>query len=124
MQTTSQFLTDSVKNVVVLINGLCDDGMNETSVVKVDVSELTPPSRTVRLNKISGNVNYGVVILSWSDTPERPFLILESTIDYCFEHVSGLNNPEITGSGDILLTTVGFDTNSNYSLLLELIKQY
>lgn len=123
MITTSQTLVDGTVNVVVQINGLCDDGLNETGVVKVDVSELDGAPARVKLCKITGAVNYGVVMLSWSDTPDRPFLILENTVDFCYHKFGGLGNTEASGNGDIILTTSGFDVNSNYSLLLEMEKR-
>ena len=123
MITTSQTLVDGKVNVVVQINGLCDDGLNESGVVKVDLSELSDSPIRVKLNKITGAVNYGIVVLSWSDTPDRTFLILENTVCFCYHEAGGLGNTEDTGNGDLILSTVGFDTNSNYSLLLEMEKR-
>ena len=126
MITTSQTLVDGPKNLVILLNAFCDDGVNEIGVVKVDVSEVVPSTRRVRICEISGNVNWGVVTLAWSDTPDRPFLVLEGQIDYCFEEYGDLHNIPAepgNGNGDIILTTSGFDVGSNYSLFIRMAKQ-
>src|SRR3990167_7712595 len=98
----------------------------EVNVVKVDVSELIPPCSSVAIEEISYNVEGGTVTLSWDDLTPLPFAHLKGmdTIDYRREgRLQNFGDPQ-SRSGDILLSTVGFDPNGSYTILLKLRKKF
>ena len=123
MIVTSQILYEGIRNLTMQFTGRGEAGENETNVVKVDVSALTPPCARVRIRKISYDVAYGIVILSWDGPSPVEFLNLEGqeTFDYCFE--GGLQNVVPSSNGDLLLSTKGFEANSVYSLKIEMAKK-
>ena len=116
-------ILDGIRNLVMQFSGVGDGAGDETNVVKVDVSELAPPADRVRVNKIVGAVNYGIVTMSWAESPNKPFLVLEGTVDLDYSKTGGLDN-DADGNGDVLFSTSGFENNSNYNLRLEMIKKY
>lgn len=125
--TTSQVLHDGPKNVVMQLTGSSDGaGGQETGVVKVDVSEFDPPCRTVSVRRVAYDVNGGVVKLLWDDdSAPVEFLSLSQTGVFDYRLNGGLWNARDAGeSGDILLSTVGFEANSSYSLNLEMVKKF
>jgi hypothetical protein len=125
INATTQIVYDGTRNAIIKCIGICDgtDG-NEANVVKVDVSELMPAGGRVKIKRIQYDVSYGVVQLSWDAAPPVPidYLDGEGERDYC--SVDGLLNPvDETGYGDILLSTLGFELNSTYSLIIHLLKK-
>lgn len=126
METTQKVTYDGLRNVTVRLTGLGDGAGQETNVVKVDVSELNPPGGRVKLEEITYDVAYGVVKLSWANDPAPvDFLLLDGADRMVFRREGGLNNetdPE-SGNGDILLSTIGFEQNSSYSLILKMVKK-
>ena len=129
MVATTQVLHDGVRNVVMQLNGVAnaDAGPNsETNAVKVDVSELIPAGdRQLKMRKIGYNVAGGSVHLIWAGDDPTPFAVLsgQGELDYLF--VGGARNPgsqEPLTSGDILLSTIGFESGSSYSIHLEMVK--
>lgn len=122
---TTQIVHDGTRNVTMLLTGLCDGtGGDETNVVKVDVSALDPNLGTVKVEKITYDVGYGVVKLSWDAVTPVDFLVLEGLGAFDFTTCGGLvNTAGETATGDIVLSTVAFDLNSSYSILLKMIKK-
>lgn len=126
---TSQVLHDGVRNVVVQLNGYAnaDSGSNnESAVTKVDVSEFIPAGdRQLKVKKITANINGGAVQLFWDAVDPIPLAYLTDLADIDYSFVGGMDNPgtqESSTSGDILLSTIGFDVNSSYSIKLEMVK--
>lgn len=122
--TTSQVVHDGVRNVIMQFTGLSDGSGEENNVVKVDVSSLNPPCRAVKIVKATYDVNFGVVKLTWDALTPVDFLLLDGQgeFDYC-KNGGLINGGGDTASGDILFSTEGFELNSSYSILLEMVKK-
>ena len=122
--TTVQTLHDGERNLVMHLTGVSDGSGSETLVKKVDVSELTPACETVRVKKIAGSVDFGVVELWWDALVPVKFAELSGTVDLDYSFVGGLTNHAGGGkTGDMLLSTVGFELNSTYNLHVEMVKK-
>ena len=120
---TQQIVYDGLRNCTVHITGIGDGTGNETAELKVDASELTPPCARLRVDRIVYDVSYGVVKLSWDGTPDVDFAVLDGQGCFDFRPAGGLNIVDETTNGDILLTTLGFELNSSYDILLHLVKK-
>lgn len=123
--TTSQTLHDGVRNVVMQFTGISDGSGQEAAVIKVDVSELSPPCDRVRISKLTHDVQGGAVTLSWAADTPVVFAQLsgQNVTDYIRE--GGLqNNADESRTGDILLSTEGFELNSSYTIKLEMVKKF
>lgn len=125
LSVTVQKLEFGARNISFHLTGI-GDGIapsNETLVKKIDVSQFVPISRTPRFHRISGVVSYGVVALYWeAATPVRCAALADQ---FCldFERIGGLTNGGgVTATGSILLSTLGFDLNSTYDILIEMVK--
>ena len=116
-------IIDGPRNLVMQFSGVCDGAGDEVDVVKVSVSGLSPPADRVRINKIAGSVNWGILTMAWANTPNQPFLTMEGTVDLDYTKSGGLDN-DSAGNGDVVFSTSGFENNSNYNLRLEMIKKY
>lgn len=123
--TTSQTLHDGERNVIMQFTGISDGSGQESDVIKVDVSEMSPPCDRVRISKLSYDVQGGIITLSWAADTPVVFAQLsgENVIDYIRE--GGLqNNADASRTGDILLSTEGFELNSSYTIKLEMVKKF
>jgi hypothetical protein len=102
-------------------------GGEEANEIKVDVSELNPPCSTVRIEEVQYNVVGGTVQLSWDDTPTpKTICYLKGSDELDYRREGGLQNladPQ-SRSGDILLSTDGFDPDGSYTILLKLRKKF
>ncbi len=124
ISTTVQTLHEGPRNLVMQLTGVSDGSGNESQVNKVDVSSLTPAASSISVRKISGNVAGGIVELYWDALTPVKFAELSHSVDLDYTKISGLKNNAGGGkTGDILLSTVGFELNSNYSLHIEMIKK-
>ncbi len=124
IEATTQTLHDGARNLVMLFTGVSDGSGNESQVNKVDVSALTPAASSVSIRKITGNVGDGIVELYWDALTPVKFAELSHTVHLDWSKISGLKNNAGGGkTGDILLSTVGFELNSNYILNIEMIKK-
>ena len=124
ISTTTQTLHEGVKNLIVQWTGVSDGSGSETKVKKVDVSTLTPACNAVRVDKISGNVEFGIVELWWDALVPVKFAELSGDINLDYSKTGGLNNNAGGGkTGDLLLSTVAFELNSTYNLHLEMVKK-
>lgn len=122
---TSAVLHDGVRNTVMQFTGVSDGTGQETGVAKVEVSQLSPPPVTVKINRIEYDINGGSVKLSWDADEDKDFAILsgQGFMEYC--NINGLVNSAGQGrTGDILLSTLGFEENSSYTLKFDLIKKF
>lgn len=122
---TSAVLHDGRRNAVIQFTGVSDGSGQETGVVKVDVSELNPPPVTVKIKRIEYDVNGGNVKLSWDADADEDFAILsgQNCLDYC--NMGGMvNSAELGRTGDILLSTLGFEQNFSYTIKFDLIKKF
>lgn len=122
---TTAVLHDGKRNAVMQFTGVSDGSGQETGVVKVDVSELNPPPVSVKINRIEYDVNGGDVKLSWDADEDIDFAILagQNILDY-WKSNGIVNNAGMGKTGDILLSTLGFEENSSYTIKLDLIKKF
>ena len=121
---TTQTFHDGSRNLAMQLTGVSDGSGNESQVLKVDVSSLTPAASAVNVRKITGTVTAGIVELYWDALTPVKFVELEGDIDLDYEKFNGLQNNGGGGrTGDILLSTVGFELDSNYNLNIEMIKK-
>jgi hypothetical protein len=122
---TSAILQDGRRNAVVQLTGISDGSGQEIGEVKVDMNDLNPSPKSVKVNRIQYDVNGGDVKLSWDGDVDIDFAVLtgRNTLDYC--KINGMvNSVEDPKSGNILLSTLGFELNSSYTIKLDLIKKY
>jgi hypothetical protein len=101
-----------------------DAGPTELSLAAlVDISTLTPEPEQVRVSRIVGGVEYGVVELFWSATPPVRFAVLSgNALDFKYESTGALRKPE-DSDGNILISTTGFGPTSTFMLNIELVKR-
>ena len=122
--TTSQIVHQGPRNLVMHLTGICDGTGEENKVVKINVATLVPRCDEVKIMRIEGNVAYGVVELFWDALVPVKCLELSDNIDFDYTRSGGLGNNAGGGkTGNLLLSTVGFELNSTYSLHLELRKK-
>ena len=122
--TTVQTLHEGPRNLVMQWTGVSDGAGTENLVNKVDVSTLTPACEAVSVRKITGTVEFGIVELYWAALTPLKFAELSGTIDLDYDRISGLRNDAGGGkTGDMLLSTVGFELDSTYNLQIEMIKK-
>ena len=96
---------------------------NLTLATLIDISTLSPAPKSVRVTKITGQVDYGVVELYWAATPPVRFAVLSgNAIDFGYSDTGPLRMPT-DGTGDILISTVGFAPTSTFMLDIGLLKR-
>jgi hypothetical protein len=129
-------MADTVDTVVVR-NGKRDytvrllnksDGTGESGVTKVDISTLTAANGATctytSILSIDGVVTGGEVYLTWDHTTADEIAYLSGFVNRDFSYEGGLVDPKTAGgTGDILLTTVGFASGSGYDLTIRLRKK-
>ncbi len=126
ISTTTSTPYDGVRRATVLSTGLTVNGAtpnNLDSAVLVDVSALMPPAPRVKVDRIDADVGYGVVELFWDAAEPVRFAVLsgsKAVLDYT--SIGGLVPPP-EATGDILISTLGFDLNSTYTVKLDLTKK-
>ena len=125
MQTTKQTLYDGKRNTVMQFTGM-SEGDNETLVLKVDTSLLLPVPATLKITNIQYEVVGGIVRLFWDHSISPvPFLDLASVNEINYEDIGGMVNSAGAGAtGNILLSTLGFDSGSSYSIKLAMKKKF
>lgn len=125
MASTNQLLYDGARNIVMQFTGICDGNGDEALAVKVRVSELSPIPRAVKIMKVSYDVSGGLVQLLWAADSPVPFLNLSAFNALDYTSIGGMTNQGgDTANGDILLSTLGFDAGSSYTLTLEMEKKF
>lgn len=132
MQTQILVPYDGVRNVTVQLTGIADGLDQETNVLKVDLAALAysyqAKASSVKIRKIQWNISgAGSIILSWENaTAPVPFATLDGQGGgpFKYHNIDGLPNLADAPTGNILLTTVGFEPGSNYTVELEMVKKY
>lgn len=124
MQTSIQTLHDGVRNLVMQFTGTADGSDVETNVVKVRAADLDPAgSRQITVRRVEYSVNGGVLRILWNANDPQVFLDLEGQGSFDYSKTSGAKNGAgDEANGDILFTTLGFDSGSNYSVKLDMVK--
>lgn len=124
--TTIQKLYDGPRKATIQATGLTIDGPlsnNLTLATLVDLALLAPVPAQVRVDHIEGEVGYGVVQLFWAAlTPIRFAVLSGSRILLDYANIGGLIMP-VGGTGNILVSTLGFDLNSTFTVKLDLTKR-
>lgn len=123
---TSQVLYDGINNVVMQFTGISDgSGDQENNVVKVKVSDLNPVPKNLKVMRIDYSVVNGTIKLLWDADEPIPFLIANISEDIDYYKINGMTNQGgDTATGNILLTTQGFDASSSYAIKIEMRKKY
>ena len=124
--TTSQILHDGERNVIMQFTGVGDGESVESNVVKVDVSALVPPARSVKIRECRYDVYGGLLRLLWG-TEQQPveFLVLSRANVLKWHRQGGLSNAGVAyPTGDILFSASGFGAGDSYSVTLEMVKQF
>ncbi len=126
INTTSATLRDGARNLVMQFTGIADGPGQEVNVTKVDVSELSPPAATVSVKNIEYAVSSGEVDLAWDADVPVVFATLSGQGSFDYSRVSGMQNNAVDANrtGDIVLTTRGFDADCSYTVKLSMIKKY
>lgn len=101
-----------------------DAAADNLSLVKlVDLKTLDPVPESVRIESISGGVEYGVVELYWEALPPVRFAVLSgNALAYDYAETAALRKPA-NGTGNILISTVGFAPTSTFMLDIGLVKR-
>lgn len=114
------------RRVKVLLSGT-SDGTGETSVKKVDLSDLKTQSGKVPARTVVEKIKYQVlgmtVKLEWDRAPAAEIITLNasSTIDsgeFCLDMVDPGGDDR---TGDILLTSTNYTNGDTYNIVLELL---
>lgn len=122
--TTSQ-LYDGARNCQVKLTNY-SDGTGQSAAVVVNASALTPnPGSHMKIRRIRYNVDGMYVRLQWDGATPQDIAILgngQDLLDFSKDYAGGFPNGATTPTGNILLTTIGQVTGSNYTIVLEMIK--
>jgi hypothetical protein len=112
---------DGERIVVLHSSALCDIGGNIDKEKIVDASELSAKGFTIY--GIQYNVSGGIVRLSRDTVDFKTIIDLAGDGFFDYEAVGGLPVEEdSTDTGNLLLSTLGFDIGSSYSINLTLKK--
>lgn len=126
ISTTTQTLYDGERRAVIQSTGITVSGAtsnNLTNEVLVDISALDPPAQQVRVEKIEADIGYGVVELYWDSLTPVRFAVLSGTkVMFDYASFGGMQMPP-EGTGNILISTLGFDLLSTFMVKLDLIKR-
>jgi hypothetical protein len=113
---------DGVVNVVLHSSGLCDIGGDLDKEVLVDLADLN--ARQVRIYGIDFNVSGGIVRLMRDTDDFQTIIDLAGDGSFDYSMIGGLPMDEdTTDTGNILLSTLGFDIGSSYAIKLTLKKK-
>lgn len=99
---------------------------NLTLATLVNLKTLDPVPESVRVETISGGVEYGVVELYWEALPPVRFAVLSgNSLNFDYAQAGALRPPTdgTNVTGNILISTVGFAPTSTLMLDLGLIKR-
>jgi hypothetical protein len=125
LTVTTDTLHDGLRNVVLQLTGFSDEMGDPEPVVAVDVSELSPVARRVKVNKVTWAVSGGAVKLAWATaTGSLPFLNLTGQGHMDYTCLGGTMTLSDEATGDILLSTDDFGDGSNFSVKIDMRKKY
>ncbi len=126
---TYNFMIDGSRNTIVNIHGDADGTGDDTDRVLVDMSSLNQPSPRIKVMKLAWGGGTGTrmrlrfgdeggVHETFFETPDQTAGEMDWTV------AGGLhNNNVLNPTGDILLTTVGFDDAADYLFLIIWLKK-
>lgn len=103
------------------------DGTGESGVTVLDISAYTRGGQALTytsIDSITGNVWGGAVQLKWDHSTDDEIATIAGPVNLDWSWEGGNVDPKTTGgTGDILLTTVGFISGSGYDLTFRLRKK-
>lgn len=124
VNVTSQVLYDGINSVVMQFTGIGDGtGDQETNALKVNLADLNPIPKRIKIMDVYHGVVNGTVILSWDGDVKVPFITANYPDEVSYKFIQGMNQPPDT-NGNIVLSTQNFDSTSSYSIKLEMRKKY
>lgn len=117
-----QTIQDGPKNVVIKVYLASDGATGEIAdQVVVDYSALSGTFGDLKLSKLQWDLTGFAVTLEWDATADVPIWnISPGANELCFEEFGGIPNDSGAGkTGDIVLSTTGFDTaGDNGSIII------
>lgn len=123
---TTHIAHDGERHVLMQLVGVGNGTDQETNETKVDVANLGPVPTSVKVKEIEYAVTGpGTVTLLWETaTNPVPFAVMQGTgtFDYC--KIEGLPNLAEDKTGNILLSTTGFEGDSAYTIKLAMTKKF
>lgn len=125
MQTTSQVLIDGARNFCIRLTGVGDGtGVQQTLVRVINVASMTPPAGTsFKIKKLGFRVLGGIVELLWEAPTPVVFAELQLADHVDWRDFGGQSTKGGFGAtGNVLLSTKGFDVGSSYDLTISCIK--
>ena len=123
---TTQTLYDGPRRAVIQASAMTVDDAavaNLSLATLVDLSALDPVPEQVRVETISGGVEFGVVELYWAAIAPVRFAVLSGNALLFDYRATGPLRMPAEGTGNILISTVGFAPTSTFMLELGLIKR-
>lgn len=125
MQTTSQTLIDGARNFVIRLTGVGDGtGVQQTLARVINVATMTPPAgSSFKIWRADFRVFGGIVELAWEAPTPVVFAELQLAGEVNWEGFGGQSSKGVVGAtGNVLLSTKGFDVGSSYDLTFRGIK--
>lgn len=120
----SNVIYDGIRKAVVQLSCTVEQGDFELFTKKVDVGSLQYKPTMVSIEEIEYNINGGLVRLYWEANENVPIIDLTGWGEFCYDNIGEMPNPLPPGfTGNILLSTIGFDLGSSYSIKLDLKKK-
>ena len=123
--STVHIIEDGPRRLTVNLVGIGDGNGDESNVVKVDVSTLSPPADRLRVERIDYDISFGLVELLWDQDVPEPFEVLAGNDEKDYLKTGGPSNTlGLETNGNLLLSTRSFEADSSYNILLEMVKKY
>lgn len=126
---SSQVLRDGARNFVLRLSARGDGtGVQLTNVKVVNVAAMSPPAGSgFKIRRLDSTVFGGTVELAWESLdPVNPVPFAELQFageEHEFERFGGLSTQNVpNATGNVLLSTYGFDAQSGFTIVLEAIK--
>src|SRR5689334_2204347 len=124
---TTTVAQDGALHASMILSGVCDgSGGDENLAVKVDPTTFVTQCQKVNLDWIQYEVSGGIVSLFWETYASGPLKIMDLATRGEFNigmEKSASLAPPADATGRILLSTVGFDAGSSYTLNMRLRKK-
>jgi len=118
---------DGLTDCAVMVNILGDGSGEETNLIVVNVSELSPVPTEVRIMRIQVSIGLTFLVqLLWAaDLNVLAMNLMPTWQDWKFWQFGGLRNRATVGrTGDILMTTYGLGANEYGSFVIEMQKAF
>lgn len=124
--TTTRVLYDGPRKAKIQITGLSDGSGDEHLIPKIVCKDLEGAPQSLKIEEIEYNVSGGLarIYFDAADPVEIADLVGWGELDYCSDD-STVNDPRaLSYTGNILLSTMGFDSGSSYTIRFDVKKSY